>query len=185
MTDLQQVLISFEAQPMPTRTRQRVLFVCFNNEALSQLGAAFMRYFDPNQADFEAYSAACGPEVALKVHPIARKMIEDLGQSTQQLRTRLLSEFNDQYFDYVVVVGDRAVFEYQLGLLSLPSTRRTVCWPFPNPTALPDYLQSYNFHQVGEGLYSLVRGLTKLPYQGYPAYRTTLQAASPVSMEIY
>ncbi|HEX2911345.1 MAG TPA: hypothetical protein VH186_11085 [Chloroflexia bacterium] len=144
-------------------TRQKVLFVCSSNASLSQLGAAFFRYFDPESSRFEVYSAGSGPRVANRLHPLAAAMIEELGQDSNKIRPKALSEFCNTTFDYVFIVGVEANSAYQAGKLSLPETKRVLVWPFPDPALISPYLQPHYFQQVGDSMYQLVRNLLKLP----------------------
>ena len=91
-------------------TRQKVLFVCSSNASLSQLGAAFFRYFDPESSRFEVYSAGSGPRVANRLHPLAAAMIEELGQDSNKIRPKALSEFCNTTFDYVFIGNMRTSF---------------------------------------------------------------------------
>lgn len=148
---------------------QRVLFVCSNNAALSQLAEAFLRRLDVTGANYEVYSAAGGPGVAKNLHPLALSLIDDLGIDSHELYTKSLQDYQGQVFDYVIIVDDITERRYQNGRLQLPATRRMLIWGFPDPTLLPDYLQSHSFHEIGENLFHLIRSLTRSPNFRNPA----------------
>jgi protein-tyrosine-phosphatase len=148
---------------------QRVLFLCSNNSALSQLAEAFLRRLDITGNSFEVYSAAGGPGVAKKLHPRALSLINDLGMDSEELYPKSLQTYQSQIFDYVIIVDDLTERRYQNGRLQLPATRRVLVWGFPDPTFLPDYLQSHSFQQIGENLFHLIRSLTRSPNFRNPA----------------
>ena len=80
-----------------------VLFVCTHNSARSQIAEALLR--DYGGADFEVSSA--GTEVT-QVNPYATRVLADLGIDWSGARSKSISEYLDQRFDYVITVCDRA-----------------------------------------------------------------------------
>jgi arsenate reductase len=81
----------------------RVLFVCTHNSARSQLAEALLRR--DGGADFEVHSA--GTEVT-SVNPYATRVLASLGIDSSGARSKSVSEFLGEPFDYVVTVCDRA-----------------------------------------------------------------------------
>lgn len=81
----------------------RVLFVCTHNSARSQIAEALLR--DYGGVDFEVFSA--GTEVT-HVNPFAIKVLADLDIDASGARSKSITEFLDQRFDYVITVCDRA-----------------------------------------------------------------------------
>jgi arsenate reductase len=81
----------------------RVLFVCTHNSARSQIAEALLGRY--GGADFEAHSA--GTE-ATRVNPYAVRVLAELGIDWSQARSKVIDEFLDQRFDYVITVCDRA-----------------------------------------------------------------------------
>ena len=81
----------------------RVLFVCTHNSARSQIAEALLRRDGGD--DFEAHSA--GTEVT-RVNPYAIRVLDEIGIDWRGGRSKSVSEFLGQPFDYVVTVCDRA-----------------------------------------------------------------------------
>lgn len=150
--------------------KQSVLFVCSNNAALSQIGAALLRYFDPTGLRFDVYSAASDARPAREIHPLASAMIEELGQDSRKLATARLEDYQDHYFDYVIIVNDQTAHAIQTGQQKLPKAGRVITWAFPDPTILPWHMQPHSFRQIGDSMYDLIRCMIKLPrFSGAPA----------------
>ena len=81
----------------------RVLFVCTGNSARSQIGEALLR--DIGGADFAAFSAGTEPR---GVNPFTVRALADIGIDWSGARSKSVSEFLGQPFDYVITVCDRA-----------------------------------------------------------------------------
>lgn len=81
----------------------RVLFVCTGNSARSQMAEAMLMAF--GKGDFEAFSAGTEPR---GVNPYAIRVLADVGIDWSGARSKSVTEFLDQPFDYVVTVCDRA-----------------------------------------------------------------------------
>ena len=81
----------------------RVLFVCTHNSARSQIAEALLRRDGGDE--FEVHSA--GTEVS-RVHPFAFRVLADAGIDWSDARSKSVTEFLDQRFDYVITVCDHA-----------------------------------------------------------------------------
>ncbi|HEY7936972.1 MAG TPA: arsenate reductase ArsC [Candidatus Limnocylindrales bacterium] len=81
----------------------RVLFVCTHNSARSQIAEALLQRYGGD--DFEVHSA--GTE-ATRVNPLAVQVLGELGIDWSHARSKVIGEFLDQQFDYVITVCDRA-----------------------------------------------------------------------------
>lgn len=81
----------------------RVLFVCTGNSARSQMAEAMLKAY--GQADFEAFSAGTEPK---GVSPFAVQVLAASGIDWSNARSKSVTEFLDQPFDYVITVCDRA-----------------------------------------------------------------------------
>lgn len=86
----------------PVQTPLRVLFLCTENSARSQMAEALLRHI--SRGSIEAYSAGSHPT---SVHPLARQVLEARGIETEVLRAKSLDEFVGQTFDSIVTVCDR------------------------------------------------------------------------------
>lgn len=83
-------------------TRRRVLILCTGNSCRSQMAEGILRSFD---ARLEVFSA--GTEPAAQVHPLALRVMREIGLDISGQRPKRVSQFLDQSFDYVVTVcGD-------------------------------------------------------------------------------
>jgi arsenate reductase len=82
----------------------RVIFVCGGNSARSQMAEAILRR--EGGGDFEVYSAGAWPKD--DVHPMTIQVLKEIGIDISDARSKPVTEFLDQRFDYVVTVCDRA-----------------------------------------------------------------------------
>lgn len=93
---------SRKERPVPSAPI-RVLFVCTHNSARSQIAEALLQRYGGD--DFEVHSA--GTE-ATRVNPLAIQVLGELGIDWSHARSKVIGEFVDQQFDYVITVCDRA-----------------------------------------------------------------------------
>lgn len=93
-------------QPSPADTVAggpvRVLFLCTHNSARSQMAEAILRHHARGGVDVR--SAGSHPS---DVHPLALRTLADLGIDAGDLRSKSLSSFVDDRFDYVITLCDR------------------------------------------------------------------------------
>ena len=81
----------------------RVLFVCTHNSARSQIAEALLQRY--GGANFEVHSAGTQ---ATAVNPYAVRVLGELGIDWSHARSKIIDEFLQQQFDYVITVCDRA-----------------------------------------------------------------------------
>src|SRR5258707_6994799 len=103
---LHPVLGLMEALPPPTEAQLhqpplRVLFLCTENSARSQMAEALLRHL--THGHIEAYSAGSHPT---QVHPLARRVLEERGISTEELRSKSPDGVDKQAFDVIVNLLD-------------------------------------------------------------------------------
>ena len=110
--------------PMPSDPI-RVLFVCTHNSARSQIAEALLKRY--GGSDFEVYSA--GTEVT-RVNPFALRVIEEAGIDWSDARSKSITEFLDQQFDYVITVCDRARATCPV----FPGSTNTLHWGLDDPS---------------------------------------------------
>lgn len=82
----------------------RVIFVCGGNSARSQMAEAILRR--EGGLDFEVFSAGVWPKD--DVHPMTIRALAEIGIDIRNARSKNVTEFLDQRFDYVITVCDRA-----------------------------------------------------------------------------
>lgn len=83
--------------------KQRVLFLCTHNSARSQMAEGFLRSLAGER--FEVASA--GTE-ATRVHPLAIRAMADVGIDLTGHTSKIVDEFVEQPWDYVITVCDAA-----------------------------------------------------------------------------
>jgi ArsR family transcriptional regulator, arsenate/arsenite/antimonite-responsive transcriptional repressor / arsenate reductase (thioredoxin) len=105
----------------------RVLFLCTENSARSQMAEALLRHL--SQGRIEVYSAGSHPT---QVHPLARQVLEERGITTEGLRSKSLEEFAGQSFDVIVTVCDRV----RESCPTFPGDPERIHWSFADPAAL-------------------------------------------------
>src|SRR5688572_20254309 len=82
----------------------RVLFLCTGNSARSQMAEALLRHIAADR--FTAFSAGTDPK---PIHPLTMQVLDEIGVSTKELRSKSLREYlGHQFFSYVVIVCDHA-----------------------------------------------------------------------------
>lgn len=109
----------------PVERPIRVLFVCTHNAARSQIAEALlMRYGGTN---FDVHSA--GTE-ATSVSPYAIRVLAEHGIDWSAARSKVITEFLGQRFDYVVTVCDRA----REACPVFPGSTNTLHWGLDDPS---------------------------------------------------
>jgi arsenate reductase len=86
-----------------TVERKKVLFVCTNNSARSQIAEGFLNTLYPDR--YEAYSAGTEPTV---VNPYAIQVMKEVGIDISSHRSKGVREFLCMDIDYVITVCDYA-----------------------------------------------------------------------------
>jgi arsenate reductase len=81
----------------------RVLFVCLHNSGRSQIAEALLREFGGPR--FHVRSAGTN---AGRVHPLAVRVLAEIGIDWTRARSKPVAEFADEHWDYVITVCDRA-----------------------------------------------------------------------------
>lgn len=106
----------------------RVLFLCTENSARSQMAEALLRHL--SHGEVEAYSA--GSQPALEVHPLARRVMELVGIEMSQATPKHFQVFEGQAFDAIVTVCDRIVESCP----TWPSDPERVHWSLLDPASV-------------------------------------------------
>lgn len=105
-----------------------ILFLCTGNAARSLMAEAILR----SQAGdrFDVRSAGMDPR---GVHPLTRQVLEEIGLSTADLRSKPSSDFLGKVaVRLAIIVCDRA---HQHCPRIYPFAARTLYWPFDDPAA--------------------------------------------------
>jgi arsenate reductase (thioredoxin) len=80
-----------------------ILILCAGNSCRSQMAEGFLRSFD---ATLDVHSA--GTQPAVHVHPRAIAVMNEAGIDLTGKHPKLVDEFLDQHWDYVITVCDHA-----------------------------------------------------------------------------
>jgi len=105
---------------------QRVLILCTGNSARSQMAEGLLRYLAGDQLD--VFSAGSKPST---VNPLAIQAMNEHGIDISNHRSKHLSEFLKQPFDYVITVCDNAAETCPL----FPGRAERIHWSFPDPAS--------------------------------------------------
>lgn len=81
----------------------RILILCTGNSCRSQMAEGFLKSFD---SALEIHSA--GTEPAGQVHPKAIQVMAEMGIDLSHNQPKLVDQFLNQTFDYVITVCDHA-----------------------------------------------------------------------------
>jgi protein-tyrosine-phosphatase len=104
----------------------RVLFLCTENSARSQMAEGLLRHLAGDA--IEVYSAGSQPT---EIHPSAIRVLAHMGVDISQQHSKHVELFRDQSFDTIVTVCDRMREECP----TFPDTHELIHWSFPDPAA--------------------------------------------------
>lgn len=82
---------------------KKILFLCTGNSCRSQMAEGLLRHRAGDR--FEAASAGTEPHA---VHPLAVRVMEEIGVDISGHRSKSVKEFLNEEFDYIITVCDRA-----------------------------------------------------------------------------
>ncbi len=133
----------------------RVLFLCTENSARSQIAEALTRYL--SKGTVEAFSAGSYPT---SIHPFAIRVLAHLGIDTGTLRSKHFDEFREQSFDRIITLCDYVIEECP----AFPGDPERIHWSFPNPAAVEgaEDERYHAFEQVSMQLTKRIRLLLTL-----------------------
>ena len=104
----------------------RVLFVCTGNSARSLMAEALLRRHGGDR--FEVFSAGTEPR---GVNPLTLRVLHEAGIDASTARSKSVSEFLGQPFDYVVTVCDQA----RQACPVFPGSHESLHWGYEDPAA--------------------------------------------------
>lgn len=110
---------------MSDNEKVRVLFLCTYNSARSQMAEGLLGAM--GKGEFEAFSA--GTE-ATQVRPLAIEAMQELGIDISRQRSKVLTEYLNQPFDYVITVCDQTNESCPV----FPGAVNRLHWSFPDPS---------------------------------------------------
>jgi len=148
------------AGAQPHQSTLRVLFLCTENSARSQMAEALLRHLSHGRID--ACSAGSHPT---QVHPLARQVLAERGIATEGLRSKSIDEFAGQSFDVIVTVCDRV----RESCPTFPGDPECIHWSFADPAAVEGSLEErhWAFEQTSLQLTTRLRFLLILLERAY------------------
>jgi len=105
----------------------RVLFVCTGNSARSVMAEALLRHRGGD--DFEVHSAGTEPK---GINPLTLRTLAEVGIDASWARSKSVTEFLGQRFDYVVTVCDQA----RQSCPVFPGVHESLHWGYEDPAAV-------------------------------------------------
>ena len=108
--------------------KPRVLFLCIQNRARSQMAEAFLRHHAGDQ--FEVYSAGFEPA---PIHPYVYRVMEEVDLDLEGQHSKGVNEFfNEVYFGILITVCDKA----EKRCPTFPGLGERQYWPIEDPVAV-------------------------------------------------
>lgn len=105
----------------------RVLFVCTGNSARSVMAEAVLRQHGGDR--FEVHSAGTEPK---GINPLTVQVLAEAGIDASFARSKSVTEFLGQSFDYVVTVCDQA----RQACPVFPGVHESLHWGYEDPAAV-------------------------------------------------
>jgi len=102
----------------------RVLVLCTGNSARSQMAEGLLRH--EGGPRYHVFSAGTHPSV---VNPLAIEAMQEVGIDISQYRSKSVTEFVKDEFDYVITVCDNANESCPV----LPGHAKRIHWSFDDP----------------------------------------------------
>ena len=131
--------------------KARVLFLCTGNSARSQMAEGWLRHLAGDR--FEVFSAGTHP-VGLNSGSV--EAMAEVGIDIAGHRSKHVSEFLTQPFDYVITVCDRA----KESCPTWPGPTHLLHWSFDDPAAVTDSDEAYRqlFRRVRDEFLGQIKG---------------------------
>src|SRR5215471_8511757 len=121
-----------------TGTKKRVLFLCTGNSARSQMAEGLLRAKEGDR--FEVFSAGTHPK---GLHPRSVEVMQEVGINISQQKSKDVSIYANDKFDYVITVCDRAKQQCPVFPGAEP-----IHWGFDDPAEAPADRQLDTFRRV-------------------------------------
>ena len=106
--------------------KQKVLFLCTQNSARSQMAEGFLREHGGDR--FVVYSAGC--RVGDEIHPYAVEAMEEVGIDISHQESKTLDRYLHEPFDDVITVCDDANETCPF----FPGAKSRLHWSFEDPS---------------------------------------------------
>ncbi|MBX3084724.1 MAG: ArsR family transcriptional regulator [Anaerolineae bacterium] len=122
----------------------RILFLCTENRARSQMAECMMRALAGKRV--EVFSAGTQPQ---PIHPLALSTLAEYGLDASQQTPKHLDLFDGQHFEYVVTVCDRV----REACPTFANADHDIHWSLTDPAAADANEQPDAFREVARQLY--------------------------------
>ena len=107
--------------------KPRVLFLCTQNAARSQMAEAFLRHYAGDR--FEIHSAGLEPH---EIHPLTYQVMEERGLDLSEHRAKSLFEYYmKMHIGYLITVCSNAEDKCPI----MPLVGERIYWPLEDPAA--------------------------------------------------
>ncbi len=103
----------------------RIIVICTGNSCRSQMSEAWVNFLAPGRV--VALSAGTNPTGY--VHPSVIDVMNEVGIDMGEFKSKSVSQFIDQEFDYVITVCDDAAKHCP----TFPGPGKRIHWPFEDP----------------------------------------------------
>ncbi len=129
---------------MRTTRKQKVLFLCTQNSARSQMAEGLLRHLAGDR--FEAMSTGCS--ASGEIHPHAVRVMEEIGVDISDQYPKGLSTYMGKVgFNWSIVVCEEAEEDCPK---TFPGVGTQLTWPFPDPRGenVPEEERLERFREV-------------------------------------
>jgi arsenate reductase (thioredoxin) len=150
------------------RRKKKVLFLCTQNSARSQMAEGFLRHYGGE--DFEVYSAGISPTG--EVHPHTAEVMEEVGVDIgEQYPKGLRTYMGKMGFNYLVIVCGRAERDCPK---TFPGVGTRFVWDFDDPRGVdvPEEDRLEKFREVRDEIEARVRDWIEHPEEEFERIRT-------------
>jgi arsenate reductase len=139
--------------------RLRVLFLCTQNSARSQMAEALLQ----TKHDPRLLAASAGTHPAGRVHPLAVEVLAEHGIDWSAARPKAIEAVAQEPWDFVITVCDKA----QEACPTFPGRPVTAHWGVPDPAAVvgDDARRRRAFHAAAQVLGHRIDLMLALPFE--------------------
>ena len=105
---------------------KRVIFLCTGNSARSQMAEGLMNHL--SHEEWKVQTAGIFPSY---VHPLAIRVMEEIGIDISQQTSKSMNQFLNEVFDYIITLCDEAAQSCP----TFPGQGKRLHWSFQDPAA--------------------------------------------------
>lgn len=105
---------------------KKIFFLCTGNSARSQMAEGLVRSLGKDS--WEVKSAGIFPSY---VHPLAIRVMEEIGIDISQQTSKSMDEFLNEEFDYIITLCDHAAMACPI----FPGQGKRLDWSFEDPAS--------------------------------------------------